>query len=196
LPACPTPICPTLTCPQLNCDADGTLLQGESNSYTIGGTTYAVTVTNILYQSYAGGVYSADFIINGVTYTVLEDETVTLSDGTTLTVTSILFQDYAGGVKRVSFCMKKRTALTTCNEVLELVQGESKWAQGLSATGGNISLTYIDSEKIKVNVDGGVPSSFIPLGQEATVGVLKVRPLNILYQNYAGGVHQTTLCIN
>jgi len=89
-----------------------------------------------------------------------------------------------------------------CNEVVELHELETKWAYGTddydqttNPVGGNVTLSYIDSQKVKVDVSG-VLSQNIDLGKAATVGVLNVRLLKIVYQAYAGGIHQATLCVN
>ncbi|MBU1976523.1 MAG: hypothetical protein KKA62_01055, partial [Nanoarchaeota archaeon] len=41
-----------------SCDTTGTLLEGETNNYVADGINYEITVTNFLYQAYAGGVHS------------------------------------------------------------------------------------------------------------------------------------------
>ncbi len=90
-----------------------TLLVGESKDYTIGSTNYNIAFTDMLYQSYDGGIQSATFDITtgggtaGDTYTIFLGETVNLwaAVGGTLTVTNMLYQDYAGGVHSATFCL-------------------------------------------------------------------------------------------
>jgi len=89
------------------CDVDDSLMEGESENYNINGTNYDVYVEDMLYQNYAGGIHSVDFVINNENLTVQEDETRVLIDNSTITVTEMLYQSYAGGIHQVTFCMRK-----------------------------------------------------------------------------------------
>lgn len=88
----------------------------------------------------------------------------------------------------------------SCHEIITPLIGETTptWSYGDEFGTGdvqqNLTLTYVDHQKIKVT--GGGQNAEIALGNSATVGVLNVHVLHILYQNYAGGVHKATLCIN
>ena len=74
-----------------------TLLEGNTKTYTIGGTDYETTVDFV-------DANSAKFTVNGEgTRDLLDGETDKLSDGTTLGVSEILYQDYAGGVHQATF---------------------------------------------------------------------------------------------
>ena len=74
----------------------------------------------------------------------------------------------------------------------ETVTGRSTYPTGIE--GQNLTINYVDHEKIKVESSG--QTAEIALGKSATVGLLNVHLLHLLNQDYAGGVHQATLCIN
>ena len=75
----------------------GTLLEGDSGAFAVGGVSYDVSITYVDTDEVA-------FTVNGEATGKLEDgETYTLADGTDIGVSDILYQDYAGGVHQGSF---------------------------------------------------------------------------------------------
>jgi hypothetical protein len=77
--------------------ASGTLLEGDTGTYSIGDNSYDVTVTYVDETNVA-------FTVNGESTGKLEDgETFTMSDGNEIGVSDILYQNYAGGVHQGSF---------------------------------------------------------------------------------------------
>lgn len=75
----------------------GTLLEGESSTYTVGEASYDIAVTYVDATNVA-------FTVNGESTGKLEDgETHTLADGNDIGVSDILYQAYAGGVHQASF---------------------------------------------------------------------------------------------
>jgi len=74
----------------------------------------------------------------------------------------------------------------------ETVTDRSTYPTGIE--GQNLTINYVDHEKIKVESSGQYAE--IALGKSATVGLLNVHLLHLLNQDYAGGIHQATLCIN
>ena len=85
----------------------------------------------------------------------------------------------------------------TCTEVKTLLEGESVPVESLGIL--NLNLIYVDAEKIRVSIDGA-SSGDIALGRGEYVGApgasgAFVHNLGILYQAYAGGIHQATLCL-
>lgn len=80
----------------------------------------------------------------------------------------------------------------TCTEVKTLLEGESVAVESLGIS--SLILTSVDAEKAKVNIDGR-SEEFIALGRASLVGVTNVHVLGILFQDYAGGIHQATLCL-
>ncbi|MBS3170008.1 hypothetical protein J4210_05995 [Candidatus Woesearchaeota archaeon] len=83
----------------------GTLLEGESQAYSIGSSQYKIALTEIINQNYAGGVHSATFNVNGKVVTLLEGEAQGLNDGKGMALTELISQNYAGGVHKASFCL-------------------------------------------------------------------------------------------
>ncbi|MBU0460229.1 MAG: hypothetical protein KJ597_00765 [Nanoarchaeota archaeon] len=182
-----------------SCDTTGTLLEGETNNYVADGINYEITVTNFLYQAYAGGVHSVEFSVNGETFTLLEGESYTLADGGTIKLTNMLYQAYAGGVHSATFCLNGGTQ--SCDATGTLLEGETN---NYNADG----ITY----EINVNnflyqaYAGGVHSvEFTVNGETFTLlegesytladgGTIKLT--NMLYQAYAGGVHSASFCLN
>lgn len=74
-----------------------TLLEGETKSYTAGGSEYEVALTFV--DSDEG-----KFTVNGEATTKLKvGETYILSDDSEIGVSEVLYQDYAGGVHSVTF---------------------------------------------------------------------------------------------
>jgi len=120
-----------------SCDATGTLLEGETNNYIADGINYEITVTNFLYQAYAGGVHSVEFSVNGETFTLLEGESYTLADGGTIKLTNMLYQAYAGGVHSASFCLN--AGVPACDESFTLLEGETRDL----ASSGSLTLTSV-----------------------------------------------------
>src|SRR3989344_7590212 len=80
------------------------LLVGESRTYTLKGSSYKIALNNILFQDYAGGIHSADFVVNSEDITLLEGESRELNDGRFMRLTYVLSQPYAGGINGASFC--------------------------------------------------------------------------------------------
>ena len=82
----------------------------------------------------------------------------------------------------------------TCNKVATLDDGTGKY---LYTRQGQVklSLIKITPNKVAVKVNGQ-PSSWIENGESEYINGLNVQPINILYQNYAGGVKQATFCLN
>ena len=84
-----------------------TLVVGESGIFSIKGTSYKIRLDEVLFQDYAGGVHSADFVINGKDVTLVEGETTNVQpDGRWMRLDEVLRQDYAGGVQSASFCLE------------------------------------------------------------------------------------------
>ena len=87
------------------CDISSTLLEGETDRFVVSGVDYEISVTNFLYQRYAGGVHSVDFSVNGERFTLLEGERYLLADDSYIVLNDMLYQDYAGGVHSATFCL-------------------------------------------------------------------------------------------
>jgi hypothetical protein len=108
----------------------GTLQEGDSQTFTVAGTEYDVALTFV-------DADEAAFTVNGEATGKLEDgETHTLADGNDVGVSSILYQNYAGGVHQASFFI-----------------GANK----LYLADTNITDTTYDSNEVKVNeetIDG------------------------------------------
>jgi hypothetical protein len=74
------------------------LLEGETQTYTIDGKPYEVSLT------FTDSSSRAKFVINGEATPLMdESDTETLSDGTVFGLSETLYQDYAGGVHRADF---------------------------------------------------------------------------------------------
>lgn len=74
------------------------LMEGESQTYTIGGKTYDIELTFTDENS------RAKFVVNGEATPLMDEgNTETLSDGTVLGLSQVLYQNYAGGVHRADF---------------------------------------------------------------------------------------------
>ncbi len=84
----------------------------------------------------------------------------------------------------------------SCNELIEPLVGETMLTSGdpTGANTQNLTLMYVDLEKVQVNSNNQTIQ--IDLGDSATFGNLNVHVLRTLVQDYAGGIHQATLCIN
>ena len=77
--------------------SSGTLLETDTNTFTVGDTDYEVTLTFVDEDE-------AAFTVNGESTGKLEDgETFTMADGNEIGVSDILYQNYAGGVHQASF---------------------------------------------------------------------------------------------
>jgi hypothetical protein len=75
----------------------GTLLEGESQDYTIKGKAYSVALTYV-------DATTAKFTVNGEATNKLQDgATYVLADGTEIGVSDVLYQSYAGGIHSASF---------------------------------------------------------------------------------------------
>jgi len=183
----------------LQCDTSETLLEGETNDYTANGVAYQVTVSNFVYQDYAGGVHSVDFDVNGEEFTLLEGESYTLADGGVITLTEILYQNYAGGVHSATFCLNGGTP--TCDTSDTLLEGETN-----DYTANGIAYEVTVGDFLYQDYAGGVHSvEFTVNGETFTLlegetytladsGTITLTEM--LYQNYAGGVHSATFCLN
>ena len=74
-----------------------TLIEGNTTTYTIGGTDYETYLDFV-------DTDSAKFTVNGeTTRDLLDGETYILGDGLTIGISEILYQNYAGGVNGVTF---------------------------------------------------------------------------------------------
>ncbi len=86
-----------------------TLLEGEIRSYTIGDSVIKVTLKNIVYQDYVGGVHSATFELRSKNMkkevTLLEGEVKTLDTAQEMILNELVYQNYAGGVHSALFCL-------------------------------------------------------------------------------------------
>jgi len=80
------------------------LLEGESKDYQLGGN-YKITLKEMVYQDYAGGIHSATFNVNGKEVSLLEGEEKTLSTGKVMKLTEMVYQSYAGGIHSATFCI-------------------------------------------------------------------------------------------
>ncbi|MBS3123299.1 hypothetical protein J4437_01550 [Candidatus Woesearchaeota archaeon] len=82
----------------------------------------------------------------------------------------------------------------TCTEVKTLLEGESVAVESMGIS--NLVLTFVNAEQARVSIDGTASSGGIALGRgtQVTSGAY-VHVLGILYQDYAGGIHQATLCL-
>lgn len=84
-----------------------------------------------------------------------------------------------------------------CTSVIKPYVGETVTDRSTEPTGiegQNLTITYVDHEKIRVESNG--KTAEIKLGNSATVGGrLNIHLLHLLNQDYAGGIHQATLCI-
>jgi hypothetical protein len=73
------------------------LLEGETQTYTIGDSTYDVEVSFV-------DATNCKFIVNGEATNKLQDgETFVLSDGSEVGVSEVLYQSYAGGIHSCTF---------------------------------------------------------------------------------------------
>lgn len=90
-----------------------------------------------------------------------------------------------------------------CDDVATIQEGEI----ATLGDGGEIKLIYIDSGHVKVSVlkmAGGSPTTaevgfeppLISNGETWTTSGYDIHHINILYQAYAGGIHQAAFCIN
>ena len=74
------------------------ILEGESQTYTVGSNDYEVELT------YTDDSSRAKFVINGQGTPLMdESDTETLDDGTVFGLSEVLYQNYAGGVHRATF---------------------------------------------------------------------------------------------
>ena len=76
-----------------------TLLEGEAKRYSIGESSYDVSLA---------GVSSTwvRFVVNGNTTGSMIDNQVVLISGREFQLTDILYQDYAGGIHQATFCIR------------------------------------------------------------------------------------------
>jgi hypothetical protein len=87
-------------------ECNNVLLEGETDNFvTSEGTGYQITANDFVSQDYAGGVHSADFVVNGEKFTLLEGEEYTLADNGKITLKELYYQTFAGGIHRVTFCL-------------------------------------------------------------------------------------------
>ncbi|PIN73289.1 hypothetical protein COV20_03600 [Candidatus Woesearchaeota archaeon CG10_big_fil_rev_8_21_14_0_10_45_16] len=78
--------------------ANGVLMEGESQTFNVGGKDYEISLT------FTDTNNRAKFVINGQTTPLMDEgDTETLSDGTVLGLSEVLYQDYAGGVHQAEF---------------------------------------------------------------------------------------------
>jgi hypothetical protein len=181
------------------CDITGNLEEGVIDNFIADGINYEITVMNMLYQAYAGGVHSVTFSVNGETFTLLEGETYTLADGGTIKLMSMLYQNYAGGVHRATFCLNGGTQSCDATGTLNEDNADSFIADGTNydITAGNfLYQNYAGGiHSVKFSVNGEI---FTLLeGETRTLadgGSIKLT--NMLYQNYAGGIHSASFCLN
>ena len=115
-----------------------TLLEGESNSYTIDGTDYDVSLIYVD-QTFA------KFVVNGETTSKIADGgTYVLSDKTEIGVSDVLYQSYAGGIHSSSFFLGaskielQDTAVATAGSTTELKVGSE------SIDGADVIITGTD----------------------------------------------------
>ena len=73
-----------------------TLIEGQSETYTVGGKNYKVTLTLVDSDE-------AQFTVNGVTTKKLKIGKGETKFGESIVVKNILYQDYAGGIHSASF---------------------------------------------------------------------------------------------
>ena len=81
----------------------------------------------------------------------------------------------------------------SCGQVVTLLEGEGKYLSTNQGT-KKLSLLSVTNNEVLVKVHG-IPSSLIELGQSQYVNGMNIHPINILYQNYAGGIKQATFCV-
>ncbi len=101
-----------------------------------------------------------------------------------------LFNAYSPGIKGTGYA---------CEQVITLQEGQT-----LETAGKLIKLNYMDSSHMKVsigddNAEVNSPMLESPLltnGETWEIEGGQIHPINILYQAFAGGIHQATFCIN
>jgi len=71
------------------CGRSGTLCENQTENYSLDVADYEVTVDEIIFQDYAGGVRSAEFVVNGERVSLMEGDSAYLADRSTLTLESI-----------------------------------------------------------------------------------------------------------
>lgn len=102
-----------------------------------------------------------------------------------------LFNSYSPGLKGLGY---------TCDQIITLQEG----GEQVLGTSGKLKLIYLDSSYLKVQVetstvdttDTEVEPPLLTNGETWETEGYFIHPINILYQAYAGGVHQATFCIN
>lgn len=156
----------------------GGLNENESNTIVVDGVEYELRLTAVTAND-------VEFTVNGLsTGRIGEDGEYRIDSNLILTVTEILYQGYAGGVQRASYRMEHITGGT-------LQEGESERVDAIGPIIG-VELTNVSSDEAIFTVDGQASTPMAD-GESFTYSNDHILTVDeVLYQDYAGGVHSAT----
>jgi hypothetical protein len=116
-----------------------TLLEGETQTYTVGDVSYEVTLTFV-------DDTNGKFVVNGESTNKLSvGETHILSDGSEIGVSEVLYQSYAGGVHSVDFFVGASKVVLQDTDVTAVNTGDKPLVVGSEEIDGtNVAITGTD----------------------------------------------------
>lgn len=140
-----------------------TLLEGETKTYTIGGTDYETTLDFV-------SSTQSKFTINGEATRLMKDgDTDKLSDGTEVGISEILYQDYAGGIHSATFYLGaqkielKDTTVWDKGYSSNLKVGDNTIDDAYVSIEGTDDNTTFKIDKIAINMSAD-DDYFVPVG--------------------------------
>jgi len=140
----------------------GTLLETDTNTFSVGDTDYEVTLTFV-------DADEAAFTVNGENTGKLEDgETFTMADGNEIGVSDILYQNYAGGVHQASFFIGANKLYMTDN-ISDALDSDSELKVNEETVEGAVPriVGSITTEPVSTTTDGALKLDYIWINMTA-----------------------------